>query len=435
MKAKADKPKGRCWKGCKPVPGKKPYSKGSCSCGMSALTPGMIELAEGRYVLMPEGTPTPPIARGPYAPIARPKIYATPPRNAPYVSPYSSLIKPKVKGGLLARLKAASRFFEAELDGPGMIEFVSDEGRAAAAATLRYNRWIDQNPKVDYGKNPHLGDVLATEDRVQQRGISANKMGWPFGKKARARRVERKTYNEDIDYINNQLKGMAALTPAMIEFARGDRAIPALKKALAKGIGNAGERVSISEIGVSGTMVPSLRGNAKNVQRATKKYWGEDEGLGQATGAMRYNRDWAAKTIKEDRSKRYMWPRRLRSEDSLPEPMRKARARSRMGLPANGPTWGFMLSALTPGMVAFALGEDNRPRNNNGQFLANETGGADPNSMAAAYGNVEAEKMERRRGLAQRMRSMMGYHSMPDGTSMKGSTHGGARGSQEQSVM
>jgi hypothetical protein len=172
---------------------------------------------------------------------------------------------------------------------------------------------------------------------------------------------------------------MSALAPGMIEFMRGDRAIPALKKALAKGIGNAGEPVSISEIGVSGTMVPSMRGNAKNVQRATKKFWGEDEGLGQATGAMRYNRDWAAKTIKEDR--------RRSSKD-------RGRAR--------------MVAALTPGMVAFALGEDSRPRNGNGQFLANETGGADPNSMAAAYGNVEAEKQARRRGLMSRMKAMMG---------------------------
>ena len=201
--------------------------------------------------------------------------------------------------------------------------------------------------------------------------------------------------------------GMSALAPGMIEFARGDRAIPALKKALAKGIGNAGEPVSIHEIGVSGTMVPSLRGNAKNVQRATKKFWGEDEGLGQATAAMRYNRDWAAKTIKEDRRSsrksdptRYKWqgfPRRLVGEENLPEPLRSERMRSRMGL-----------SALTPGMVAFALGEDNRPRNNNGQFLANETGGADPNSMAAAYGNVEAEKMARRQSLMGRLKAMMG---------------------------
>jgi len=66
------------------------------------------------------------------------------------------------------------------------------------------------------------------------------------------------------------------------------------------------------------------------------------------------------------------------------------------------------MSALTPGMVAFALGEDNRPRNNNGQFLANETGGADPNSMAAAYGNVEAEKMARRQNLMGRLKAMMG---------------------------
>lgn len=185
--------------------------------------------------------------------------------------------------------------------------------------------------------------------------------------------------------------GMAALTPGMLEFMRGDRAIPALKKALAKGIGNAGEPVSISEIGVSGTMVPSMRGNAKNVQRATKKYWGEDEGLGQATAAMRYNRDWAAKTIKEDRRNRtnlrYLKP------STTPSIVDAVYSR---------------FSALNPGMVAFALGEDNRPRNNNGQFLANETGGADPNSMAAAYGNVEAEKMARRQNLMGRLKAMMG---------------------------
>ena len=191
--------------------------------------------------------------------------------------------------------------------------------------------------------------------------------------------------------------GMSALAPGMIEFMRGDRAIPALKKALAKGIGNAGEPVSISEIGVSGTMVPSLRGNAKNVQRATKKFWGEDDGLGQATGAMRYNRDWAAKTIKEDRSKRNVGSLRWTGTKQKP----------RLPLTVDA-IYEYGLSALTPGMVAFALGEDNRPRNNNGQFLANETGGADPNSMAAAYGNVEAEKMARRQSLMGRLKAMMG---------------------------
>jgi hypothetical protein len=63
------------------------------------------------------------------------------------------------------------------------------------------------------------------------------------------------------------------------------------------------------------------------------------------------------------------------------------------------------LSALRPGMIAFA---DARPRNDMGQYMANETGGADPNSMAAAYGNVEQEKIMRRRSLVQRMKAMMG---------------------------
>jgi hypothetical protein len=41
------------------------------------------------------------------------------------------------------------------------------------------------------------------------------------------------------------------------------------------------------------------------------------------------------------------------------------------------------LAALVPAMILLA---DGRPRNPDGQFVANETGGADPQSMHAAYG-------------------------------------------------
>jgi len=58
------------------------------------------------------------------------------------------------------------------------------------------------------------------------------------------------------------------------------------------------------------------------------------------------------------------------------------------------------LSALRPGMIRLA---DSRPRDGNGQYVANETGGADPNSMAAAYGGVVAEK-QKRIGLLTRLR-------------------------------
>jgi hypothetical protein len=56
-------------------------------------------------------------------------------------------------------------------------------------------------------------------------------------------------------------------------------------------------------------------------------------------------------------------------------------------------------------MIEFA---DPRPRDDMGQYVANQTGGVDPNSMAAAYGNVEQEKIMRRRSLVQRMKAMMG---------------------------
>jgi hypothetical protein len=219
---------------------------------------------------------------------------------------------------------------------------------------------------------------------------------------------------------------MSALNPGMIEFMRGDRAIPALKKALAKGIGNAGEPVSIHQIGVSGTMIPSLRKNPKNVQRATKKYWGEDEGLGQATGAMRYNRDWAAKTIKESRGKRFesLTPGMIEFglpflAAALPAMLRAGKVASMFTRTKARPTTFALRRRLSlnvqdslpsefsvrPGMIEFV---DPRPRNDMGQYVGNETAGVDPNSMNAAYGNVEQEKMMRRRSLVQRMKAMMG---------------------------
>jgi len=65
----------------------------------------------------------------------------------------------------------------------------------------------------------------------------------------------------------------------------------------------------------------------------------------------------------------------------------------------------FAIPALRPSMIEFA---DPRPRDNMGQYVANETAGVDPNSMAAAYGNVDAEKAQRRSMIAQRLKQMLG---------------------------
>lgn len=52
-------------------------------------------------------------------------------------------------------------------------------------------------------------------------------------------------------------------------------------------------------------------------------------------------------------------------------------------------------------MISFA---DNRPRNGQGMFIANETGGADPQSMASAYGGVADRKRGRLARIAQALR-------------------------------
>ena len=97
------------------------------------------------------------------------------------------------------------------------------------------------------------------------------------------------------------------------EFARGDYAIPALKNALKRGIGNGGDAISIHEIGVSGTAIPSLRGNAGNVRRALNKFWESPHSMKEATGLMKGTRKWAAQTIRDARKEGFGRSDRLSS--------------------------------------------------------------------------------------------------------------------------
>ncbi len=101
--------------------------------------------------------------------------------------------------------------------------------------------------------------------------------------------------------LKTQLRELAARSQRVVELARGDYAIPAMKKLLKKGIGNGGDPVSIAEIGVSGATVPSLRGNAANVRRALNKFWESPHSMAEAEGLMRGNRKWTAQTIREAR--------------------------------------------------------------------------------------------------------------------------------------
>jgi hypothetical protein len=98
-----------------------------------------------------------------------------------------------------------------------------------------------------------------------------------------------------------------------VEFARGDYAIPALKNALKRGIGNGGDAISIHEIGVSGSAVPSLRGNAGNVRRALNKFWESPHSMKEATGLMKGTRKWAAQTIRDARKEGFGRSDRLSS--------------------------------------------------------------------------------------------------------------------------
>ena len=56
---------------------------------------------------------------------------------------------------------------------------------------------------------------------------------------------------------------------------------------------------------------------------------------------------------------------------------------------------------------------DPRPRDGFGQFLGPAAGGADPNTMHAAYGNVVAEKARRADFIARMMRSRRRVFGLP----------------------
>jgi len=104
--------------------------------------------------------------------------------------------------------------------------------------------------------------------------------------------------------LKTQLRELAARSEQIKELARGDYAIPALKKLLKKGVGNGGDPISIAEIGSSGTTVPSPRGNPANVRRALNKFWESPHTMREAEGLMRGKRKWAADTIRQARKER-----------------------------------------------------------------------------------------------------------------------------------
>jgi hypothetical protein len=80
--------------------------------------------------------------------------------------------------------------------------------------------------------------------------------------------------------------------------------------------------------------------------------------------------------------KRYWQPKRTRRQP----PFANGQERDPMGFGANAQRR--TSNAQRPTFF------DSRPRNENGQYIADQTGGADPNSMAAAYGPPGAEPVD-----------------------------------------
>jgi len=112
-----------------------------------------------------------------------------------------------------------------------------------------------------------------------------------------ARESNRKRIADNQDQTN-----LSALDRAK-ELARGDFAIPALKKI----IPITHEGSLLANIGVEGTTTPALRGNAKNVRKAMNKFWGTSAGAPghhlteDAEAHMRSLRKWSAQEIRDNK--------------------------------------------------------------------------------------------------------------------------------------
>lgn len=81
------------------------------------------------------------------------------------------------------------------------------------------------------------------------------------------------------------------------EFARGDRAIPAMKAIL-----KASKEAPLHLNGVEGAAVPALRGNVHQVRRALNRFWGESASAKEAALHMKGVRSWAAGEIRGERT-------------------------------------------------------------------------------------------------------------------------------------
>jgi len=83
------------------------------------------------------------------------------------------------------------------------------------------------------------------------------------------------------------------------EFARGDRAIAALKKIVPQ---IEGQGVTIHNVGTEGTLVPAMRGNVGNVRRAHNKFWEETISNDEAAKTTQALRNHYAGTLKSVRA-------------------------------------------------------------------------------------------------------------------------------------
>ena len=90
-------------------------------------------------------------------------------------------------------------------------------------------------------------------------------------------------------------KNLSAILPVLRELARGDQALAALKR-----------HVYPPSFG-EGILVPSLRGNVKNVRRGLQKFWDSPHSLADAAAHMKQERKWAAGAVRNIRKSGTPW--------------------------------------------------------------------------------------------------------------------------------
>jgi hypothetical protein len=198
------KKQSRCWDGYKPVPGKKPFTKGSCE-------PVKEQEAEKKgYTNIPLSPEESYLASQLLGKSLFSAIQLA--KEKEYQQNLLSNEAMQADGGNVLRIPIPKKLLP-NPEGQKQASYApSPEAMAAMQDLLAYNNYVRKhgNPdtydeKAQSGIAPFLDSVSASQDKLHRSGNAGIMSILPFGKAHK----QRKQYDQDIDWINSELRKSA----------------------------------------------------------------------------------------------------------------------------------------------------------------------------------------------------------------------------------